>query len=250
MLDITQLISFEISTECNLSERHKNICPIGKRKKISDKVLTDEIIIKSIFDAYNNGFTGFIAFHFYNEPMMNSLRMFSLMDNIRMEVPRCRFLLWTNGTILIQDPHLLMFERTYISNYFKLPFEILDKFFNNIMINDGGEEPMDSRLKNEKCELNYNSCGFAIHDFAINNSGDVHLCCYDWENEIKIGNIFDLNIVELSKKKWEIIKNLWWGMNDNSPKRCLTCINRHDLCKFEDNIYRKTLERNYERRSN
>lgn len=238
MLNITQLISFEISTKCNLSHRHRNLCPIGKRP-VGEKPLTDEIIIQTAVDAYGAGFTGMVTFHFYNEPMLHYFRMFYLMDSIRERVPQSRFLLWTNGTILIHNPHLAMFEKTFVSNYFKTPAATLAQFFSGLMINDGGEESLDDRLLNKRKPIDFAPCGLSVGDFIINNSGDVHLCCADWMNEIKIGNIFDTGIEELAQRKWEIVKTVWKEMSDQSPNRCLTCCNRSKIADYDETIYQK-----------
>jgi len=241
MLDLTQILSFEISTECNLKERHKDICPIGKRPK-GARVLTDEIIVNTTIEAHNLGFSGMVAFHFYNEPMVHHTRMFNLMDEIRYNIPQSRFLLWTNGTILIKDPHLAMFEKTYVSNYFKTPAEELLNYFNGLCINNGGEDEFDDRLLNRRGPKNFAGCGLAVHDFTINNSGDVHLCCLDWMNEVKIGNIFDTGIEELTQRKLEIVKTIWKQMDDKSPERCLTCCHRFGLGGFDSDIQAKAID--------
>jgi radical SAM protein with 4Fe4S-binding SPASM domain len=241
VLNITQIISFEISTECNLSDRHKHVCPIGKREK-GHRELTDEIITFTAVNAYQNGFEGSIAFHFYNEPMLHHVRMFSLMEAIRALAPKSRFLLWTNGTILIKDWHLGMFEKTYISNYFHVPADTLSMFFSNIMLNGGGEDKLDKRLTCNPAEINDTGCGMGVHDFAINNAGDAHLCCFDWRNEVKIGNIFDSDLLTLMARKRVIVDTIWKNMSELSPYRCLTCTTKHELCNYDESIYQRGVE--------
>lgn len=238
MMNLTQLLSLEISTVCNLSERHKNICPIGRRVK-SGKELSDEKILEIVNEAYALGFKGFITFHFYNEPMMTHDRMFYLMDRIRDKFPKSRFLLWTNGTILIKDPHLAMFGKTFVSNYFHVPAEVLEMFFSGLMINRGGEEGMDGRLSKDD-QNNSKGCQLAVHDFAINNQGDVHICCYDWKNEIKIGNVFEKSLKELAEKKWEILQTIMYGMDEKSPVACQKCKFKNALCYYDEEIYNES----------
>ena len=240
MLDITQLLSFEIGTDCNLSDRHSGICPINNIDR-GNRVLTDELIVNAVKDAHDDGFTGMVAFHFYNEPMLHTYRMFTLMDKILKDIPNCRFALWTNGTILIKDHHLKLFDRTYISNYFNFPMELYESIFTNVRIVGFGEDGLDSRLQQNLCSIkNYGGCRLPAHDMQINNGGSMHLCCHDWENEIYIGNLFDSNIKTLAQKKFDIFNTIQNGITDESPKKCLTCKYRLNfVCEFDIEIAQK-----------
>lgn len=239
MLNLTQILSFEISRDCNLSERHKNVCPINKIKR-GNRTLTDDAIIIAVVEAHENGFTGMVAFHFYNEPMLHHVRMFALMDRIRKVVPQCRFLLWTNGTILIKDPHLKMFERTYISNYFHVPYETLELFFNGVMCDGKGEAGMDKRLEQGMKE-DIRPCRMPFHDMQIDNGGDMHLCCHDWDGDIKIGNIFDEDLKTLADKRYEIVKSIQNGITDCSPDKCLYCKEKLPfVCEYDKEIAART----------
>jgi radical SAM protein with 4Fe4S-binding SPASM domain len=241
-IDITQLLSFEISTECNLKEIHKNICPIGKREKTGRRRLNGNKILSVLKDAYDLGFGGYITFHYYNEPMVTAYKMFKLMDSIRNQHPQSRFFLWTNGTILIKDRHLQWFEKTYVSNYFHIPAEVLGQFFSGLIVGQGNDH-LDSRLFRSDGEITDDPCQMVLHELPINNQGDAHLCCYDWRNEVKLGNVFDDSLEQIAERKWKIAKTIIHRMDDTSPAVCRSCKFKRPMFNFDSDIYSKALER-------
>ena len=100
MLPYTQFLIFELGNKCNFSKIHPK-CPILARTESNRKV-PDEKIVELVKQAYDElGFTGLVAWHFYNEPMLQWKRMIKLMEMIQAQVPKSRFLLWTNGSILM-----------------------------------------------------------------------------------------------------------------------------------------------------
>ena len=113
MLSTTQLIIFELGSQCNLGNIHKE-CPNATRKATGLYELTDEIIAQCITDAYTKlNFTGLVGWHFHNEPMIQYERMFSLME----KNPVARYVLWTNGTIQPDDGRINLFEQVYCTDY-------------------------------------------------------------------------------------------------------------------------------------
>jgi radical SAM protein with 4Fe4S-binding SPASM domain len=241
MLNLMQLLIFELGRECNLSERHKNVCPITYMPRGKEQ-LTDDVIIKTVGEAYNSlMFTGFIGWHFYNEPMLYNERMLSLMVRIRQQIPQSRFLLWTNGTILIKDSRMALFECTFISNYFKKDPNEFVGYFNNIMINEGGETLLDNRIQHFMVNGNNNSCGVPFESFLIGNDGTTYMCCHDWRNDIKIGNILFTGLSDLASKKWEYVKEISGKqMTGNAPETCLRCNAKYSgIADFDLNISNK-----------
>lgn len=218
MIELTQQLSFEIGQDCNLSEVHVK-CPIKRMNRVG-RPLTDEIIIRTAIDAYTNlGFEGFISWSLYNEPMLHVDRMLGLMEEIRNFVPKSRFMLWTNGTIKSEDPRMKLFERVWISPYSEL----------------------DDRLDHYG-EPNKKRCLLPFNDFLISNTGDVYICCLDWANEVKIGNIFDSSLKELDAKRWEYTQKISGReMTDDAPKACLGCKHKWDIGYFDERIRSKAL---------
>ena len=233
MLHLTQILTLEIGQDCNLEHVHDK-CPIGLMDR-SGKELTDEKIVGLATEAYSSlGFEGFVCWSMYNEPMLHHGRMFGLMEEIRESVPESRFLLWTNGTILIEDPRMGMFERIYVSNYLGKPYERLLKYFGpKVLWKDCPE--LDGRLSYRGPE-NRKRCTLPFDNFLVSNTGNVHICCVDWKNEVKVGNIFESTLEELDGKRWELTEEIIGKeMTDGAPDTCLHCGSWH-MCEFDREI--------------
>jgi len=241
MLHLTQMISFELSQDCNLSRLHEGKCPINCIDR-TGKPLTDEKIIELALEAYNElGFEGYIMWSIYNEPMLHCARMFDLMYKIKSLIPKSRFLLWTNGTILIKDPALNMFETIIVTNYLNKTYEELAYSFGPKVLWKNNPV-LDGRLV-YRGEKNFKRCTLPFDNFLISNTGNILLCCIDWKNEIKIGNVFESSLRELDEKRWEKTLNIIGSeMKECAPDTCLHCTFKWELSSFDPIIAGKALE--------
>jgi len=245
-LSLTQILSFEIGKDCNLSKLHDK-CP-NSRMTRTEHSLTDEIIVNAAVDAYNNlGFAGYISWSFYNEPMLHHERIFSLMERIRNKVPRSRFLLWTNGTILVEDSRMKLFERVYVTNYNSVAMEKLQQCFGVNVISiaslrdEKGVPILDDRL-NHYGKSERNSCTLPFDNLVISYTGEAYFCCVDWQNEIKIGNIFESTLAEIDKNRLEILKKISIkDMTKDAPSACIGCAYKWVTCGFDDGIRERAL---------
>lgn len=224
----TQLLTIEIGDKCNLVHEHMQ-CPILLRKK-GERELTDSMIVAMVKIAYEKlGFKGYVAWHYYNEPLLYKKRMFKLMAVLKETIKDAKFLLWTNGELLRKEKGLELFDRVVISNYrnrspeyFKLFFKKQDKE-NNLSIID----PLFDNRLNIKGRENYETpCLRPYIEFIVSFYGDVHMCCQDWKNEIKIGNVFDEPFESLVKKRNKILDTISSEMKKEAPKTCITCTGR------------------------
>jgi len=189
-LRITSLISFEISDKCNLQKLHPK-CPINWRKyKIKEKHLNKDLIVKTIKQAQENGFIGMVAFHFYNEPLLDIDLILQIID----EVPYCKYLLWTNGLLLDRkvenNEFLRKFTKICITCYDikDMPFfQALKDYYKNIEIFNW---ELDDRLEiyNKKGNNEF-SCKKPLFEIPIDYYGNIHLCSIDYNNSYNIGNI-------------------------------------------------------------
>jgi len=242
MLHLTQLLTFEIGLRCNFEQNHRELCPITHMSR-GDKALTDEMIIDTTKKAYfEMGFEGFISWHFYNEPMLYWPRMLDLMVRIRGLIPQSRFFLWTNGSILIKDERMQLFECSFISNYENKLLEAYFDYFSNPLIKVGGQA-LDNRFINHYGEPNFLSCGIMFDNLIIANDGEVYICCHDWRNEVKIGNLFDTSIEELDEKRWEYAKQICGKqMTDKAHSTCICCTSKWPVGSFDWDIRAKALQ--------
>jgi len=235
MIHLTQILTFEISRECNYKHVHKT-CPIDLIPR-ADRVITDELIIKAACDAYLElGFEGLINWSIYSEPMLQYERMLDLMVKIRSLIPQSRFLLWTNASIVVKDDRMKLFEYTHVSNYEHRTFEeLFARGYYNVLTRIQGNE-LDDRL-NHYGEPNNNPCTSMFSDFMIANDGEVFICCHDWLNQVKIGNLFDTSLKDLDAKRWEYAKQICGKrMTNKAHPTCLRCRFKWPLIKMDHRI--------------
>ena len=245
LLKLTQLLSLEISTSCNLSYNHCHHCPVAHIKRDRSRSLTDDLIFEIVRSAYLElEFSGFVSWGFYNEPMLEWPRMLYLTQKIKDEIPQSKFFLWTNGTVRVKDDRMKLFNRTYISNYDKLPHAHYLPYFYNCYERVGGGQPLDNRLEIYKNETeNDVRCLAPFSDFIINNSGDVHICCLDWNNEIKIGNAFDYSLKELDELRTDYIKKISGAkMLESAHKVCKSCPYKWDIAAMNLQLRDRAVE--------
>ncbi len=190
----TQFLVFETGRECNLAHHHE-ACPSGTADRYGNldtsKPITDEEIEDCAFEAYKtHGFQGNIAWHYYNEPMLQWDRIQGLMIQIGRRVPDVKFTLWTNGTLLTQEtPGLHFLDQIWISNYQHRTWDWLEfadpKIVNRVVVMPGhldGRRKRAGVVSREQCLRPYS-------ELIIDHYGNGHLCCMDWKGECPLGNI-------------------------------------------------------------
>lgn len=238
MLDVTQILIFELG-RCNLSHLH-SMCP-SRLLPMKGKVLSDTRIIELASEAYNKlGFTGFIGWHFYNEPTLQWGRMIMLMRQIKACIPKSRFILWTNGTMVPTFfEEAVLFEQVYISDYQLKGANFYKQFYPFFYII--GQPTFDERLKHFT-EPSTIPCQRPFVEFIVNNYGDAHLCCQDWRNDVKIGNVMEETLKVLDARKWKITKTIFQGMGKKSPDTCLKCNAKCGLSTFDTTIAERALK--------
>lgn len=218
-LAYTQFLIFEIGSKCNLSKKHPK-CPVSKRNLSPITTLSDEFIVKLAYQAYKElGFTGFIGWHFYNEPLKYRGRLFPLMEKIRTKIPESRFILWTNGTYLGPEVKEMayLFDKVVISNYLnRWDKQYLEVFPNAEVCG----VHFDDRLEYGSVPIPGN-CYRPFVEFIINVEGDVCLCCQDWDNHIKIGNV--------KNEEFPVVVGKYLDYSIRASKDVVKC---HPVCTY------------------
>ena len=222
-----KILSLEIGQECNLAHIH-NKCPINVRT--SDNKfgnLTKQRIISLIDEAIALGFSGHIAFHYYNEPLL----YIDLIKEIINERPENKYLLWTNGELLsetVEENSILnLFDNVIITcyDYNKINFyKKLQNFYKNIKI---AVWELDDRINvyENKSESIY-GCDRINCELPIDYYGNVHLCCQDWNNEYKIGNVLNSTLKSIVQgDKYRKLRNLSTNnlLKRDCPAICRKC---------------------------
>lgn len=231
MPHLTELVSLEIGTVCNLGKVHggcPNLHPDRTRGIDTSRRLDDATILRVLRALYGEyGFAGFVAFHYYNEPMLDLDRLFALADDIRRHVSQSRLLLWTNGTRIPADcSRMGVFEQIYITDYTAdgHPPRNLDALRAtrneaNLHVWPGA---LDQRLT--AASHSYQPCVRMFTEIAIDAWGYVHPCCYAWRGMDAIGNIFDEPLSDIVRH-WRMARRLTAGtrMEPGCPPICVHC---------------------------
>lgn len=197
MPDKTQYLIFEIGTRCNLGSIHKR-CPNTHPERYSRAPRNGPLSIDEIAEIaaemyHERGFRGHVGFHYYNEPLMDSARMFAAMGAISARVPEATYTLWTNGTLLPEDcSQFRQFAEIHITDY-QLPDhpirnlrKLTDAVDIRPIVHRGR---LDDRIHAMGDTKSLEPCNRMFTEFIIDHHGNVHMCCYDWKRGCDLGNV-------------------------------------------------------------
>ena len=197
-------LSIEIGSRCNLANEHLK-CPASVRQFTDRPRLTTDRIAEIIRAAQDLGFTGFVGFHFFNEPTMYADRIAEVMDR----VPDARYMLITNG----YGPVDKRFSWVYHSPYGTEPYPFDDRIHNY-------DEPPVRRA----------SCWRPRVECAIDYTGMVALCCQDWRltshcGDIASGDVHEALMVWSAKSRAVTLGSM--------PNACSLCKGGQDKAEYE-----------------
>ena len=234
-LALTQLLEFELGKKCNLGHVHSQ-CPNMNPERFAglatSKELDDDTIVNCAVRAYRElGFTGLVGWIYYNEPLLQMDRMFGLMDRIKAETPKARFILWTNGMLIPEDcERFKAFSQVVVSEYneqsrrgyerlvaAKLPASI--RIIENAVL--------DNRLLQVEPADKSKPCLRPFTEFVIDHHGNTHLCCYDWRGEAFRGNVMAEDFGELAARWRAMLPHICGdAMTAAAPQFCQDCGHR------------------------
>ncbi|MEO9483317.1 MAG: SPASM domain-containing protein [Ekhidna sp.] len=224
-----QRISFEISNTCNYTSIHPE-CPVSCYK--SANILDKKIVFKVIDELKELNYSGYIAFHRYNEPMINKERLYAYLEYINNALPNAKMAILTNGSYLNQEEvdTLDKFNvwSVSVSAYSKKEYIRLKKLTTNKIKYSIFYSVLDARLsvyEKEPLDLKM-PCYTTIRDITINCHGQLALCCFDWNNEVTFGSLKENSLSELlnSPRFLDAHDNLTAGNRKFEVcRRCDTC---------------------------
>jgi hypothetical protein len=241
-LRMLQMLQFELGEKCNLASQHTR-CPNLRPERFARldtfEELDDETIVACAVAAYKDlGFTGFVGWAYYNEPLLQADRMFGLMARIKSQVPQARFLLWTNGTLIPEDcePYR-QFAQIILSCYTDSSQQGLERLrAKSIPVSAIDDPQLDGRLdKGEPADATA-PCLRPFVEFVIDAYGNTHICCYDWRGEGALGNVFAVPFAELAERwRHQIVPTVAGReMNEAAPRACRDCGHRWDKYQQHD----------------
>lgn len=122
------------------------------------------------------GFKGIVHLHNYGEPLLD-IRLPYLCRLVRIYLPKCKIVLFTNGTLPVPEN---VFDRVEINQF--------DRGY--IMYNRGGLVDLPGSQPMGKCKIH-------LDCLIVNVDGDVVLCCNDYFSTVTYGNVNDMSIKEI-----------------------------------------------------
>jgi hypothetical protein len=197
-----QRVSFQLSNLCNYASVHPR-CPLhGQTAK---QVLPARVVRNTIDELAAVGFNGVIAFHIYNEPLIDP-RLFSFIEYSRRVCPGARVLILTNGFYLTQtiadelaalgiwNLAVSAYSQSEYDRLARLQVKVPYKVF--LALLDGRLDQYDR----PPMDLN-KPCMAPVRDLSIGPDGRVILCCLDWKSQHSFGNLLSDTLSSILSKE-------------------------------------------------
>jgi radical SAM protein with 4Fe4S-binding SPASM domain len=201
LLKYTNRISMELSNLCNYSMIHKK-CPIHK---INNPVILPSIIVYSVIETLKRySFSGRIAFHTYNEPLIDP-RLFKFIEIAKNSCPSCEIYICTNGyyldQVMAEELANIGVSEINVSVYSDREMERLSKINVNIPFSTERMK-LDDRLNfYESSEKEkFEPCYAPLNEIIITRDGSISLCCLDWKRKYKFGDLHYQNLEEILRE--------------------------------------------------
>jgi hypothetical protein len=222
-----QLFILEASPLCNYAELHPR-CPVLDPRRFArldtSRRLDDESMVRLAVEAYRDcGFRGYVGFHYHNEPLLSRDLLLRVIEGIRANVPRARFLLWTNGSLITprNAAGLRAFDWAVITDYDNRDFGFLHRRFDRLnVVGASFDDRRDGRLPLPREQR----CVRPFTEFVVDCYGNVHICCADWQGLASPGNVFTEGLGALAERFAEIRDRVSGSrMSQDAPDVCLHC---------------------------
>ena len=204
-------VTLELSNLCNYSEKHTK-CPTGRTDEVCILPLS---IIKSVITDLkisNWGNNRTICFHVYNEPTIDP-RLYWLIEYVCKELPSIKPLLFTNGWYMNENLMKELFniglDKMLITLYTNRETEKLvplSKKFPGISFHKAVLK--DSLLNPGDGPPFYKRCHAPLCDLTIRSSGNVGLCCLDYDETVVFGNLYKDSLLDVMFREYKKMKRL------------------------------------------
>ena len=180
MLENVQTLALEIGPICNMAKAHP-WCPSGHpdryRAHASSPPASRYDRLRFIQSCFRAGFHGHLAFHLYNEPMLEYEAVVEL-ARIAKTITGIPSVIWTNGTDYDKIDRAL--------------FRVVRTDYSGTGGDDATPYEHDDRIeiyRQPLCPRPAPCYRPAEIELPVDYYGDVHLCCADWRGTVFVGNI-------------------------------------------------------------
>jgi len=239
IFNVFSVVIIETFSECN---RRCSYCPNSKFDRgliENNKKLKTELIYKVIDELADLRWFGQIQFNFYNEPLLDE-RLPELIKYANSKLPACSFVVYTNGDYLTRDLYsilkksgvtdfvitehqknnsnnmcnLLDFRKLNGNEHVNVVVRKLERFYSR-----GGLIKLSVEVGRPK------RCLWGVYNFIVNYEGEAVLCCEDYFNTVKLGNVGNEKMLDIwNKASYRQIRNeLKKGIfKYNICKKCTT----------------------------
>jgi len=260
LANFVKMIEVEVSTKCNLSCSY---CPVSlEPKKISQQSMPQKIFDKILSDLQLIEYSEAIAFHRYGEPLLIKVEKF--INATKKALPDVTTELFTNGTLLTEKrlqslqlsgiDTIIVTQHTPTGFIDKLP-TIPDELLKNVYVRYGKELILNNRAGTlphilPSADLSNEPCLRPTRAMTIDISGNVIVCCDDYNKIINMGNITRMSIEEIwQSERYTRIRHLLSTGKRDFVDPCKYCSRTRktnmasipDLKKLTDARYRKNL---------
>jgi 2-deoxy-scyllo-inosamine dehydrogenase (SAM-dependent) len=190
----TKRVSIELSNLCNYASAHKK-CPLHLEKE--HVILSRKVVEKVIDSMAKNHFDGTIAFHTYNEPMIDP-RLFMFIQYAKKKCPKSKAIVMSNGYYFNQTIADELVEigvdHIYMTAYSANDRKRLEKIQIDIPYSIQKSE-LDDRLNLYDRQLpatkDTTPCYAPLNEIIVTRKGQVSLCCLDWNRKHCFGNLYN-----------------------------------------------------------
>lgn len=197
-LAYTKRVTFELSNLCNYARQHTR-CPLhvaGQATILPARIVYDTL---DFLAGYN--FAGRIAFHNYNEPLIDP-RLFEFVRAARRQCPDSDIYICTNGYYLTQTLADELVEagvtNMHISAYSKAEYERLSQIELTIPCNVKLMR-LDERIDQYDAPITDSTrpCHAPLSEIIVTREGYMSLCCLDWQRRYVLGSLHESGLGDL-----------------------------------------------------
>jgi len=226
----TDNIAIELSNDCNLKHIHKE-CPLFLEKDKPVITLDSKIIYYVLDTLKKYSYNKSLQFNSYNEPLVDD----RLIEFIKYANKQCGIndiIMTTNGIYLNQQKLDELIEAGIklirITIYFHETREKIKSLKSSIplLYNSESIDGLDGRLEiyTRNDYYNFRSCSAPLGQIIIRKTGDIVLCCADWNDTCLFGNLYKQTLEEILTS--EKVKTIYTNLKNNNHdileicKRC------------------------------
>jgi len=204
LLRHTGRVSIELSNRCDMAPFHVK-CPL--HEEMTPVFLPVKTVTDIIGWLGKNSYDKFIAFHNYNEPLQDP-RLYYLLKYTKKKCRNASVIILTNGHWLNQtiltEISILGVKKIYASAYSQSDYKRLSRLkCDRLKYKVRRITNLDERLSGyctDSAPLT-KPCYAPFGEVVIRCSGDVVLCCRDWNNRHIFGNVINTRLSKILSKK-------------------------------------------------